>query len=98
MAPIVRAGLTLEVYPEGSTVAAARFSDRSLDFVWLDAGHRFEEVIADLQAWRPKVRDGGVIGGDDFGFLGVSAAVKDVLGTDFETGDLDRWPWWRHRA
>ena len=98
LAPLVSRGLSLTMHRETSTLAATRFADRSVDFVWLDAGHRYEEVMADLQAWMPKLRDGGIIGGDDYGFLGVSAAVKDALGNDFETGDLDNWPWWRHRA
>jgi hypothetical protein len=98
LAPLVARGLSLTLHREASTAAAGRFADRSVDFLWLDAGHRYEEVLADLQAWLPKVCDGGVIGGDDYGFLGVSAAVKDVLGNDFETGDVDSWPWWRHRT
>jgi predicted O-methyltransferase YrrM len=98
LAPLVSKGLSLTLHREASIAAAARFADRSIDFLWLDAGHRYDDVLADLQAWLPKVRDGGVIGGDDYGFLGVSTAVKEILGTDFETGDADNWPWWRHRA
>ena len=98
LAPLVSNGLSLTLHREPSTTAAARFAPRSIDFLWLDAGHRYDEVLADLQAWLPKVRDGGVIGGDDYGFLSVSAAVKDVLGNDFETGDADHGPWWRHRT
>lgn len=98
LAPVVAAGLSLTVHPDTSTSAAAGFPDESIDFLWLDAGHRYEEVAGDLQAWLPKIRPEGVIGGDDFSFLGVSAAVRDVLGNDFETGNCDDWPWWTHRA
>jgi predicted O-methyltransferase YrrM len=97
LTPLICRGLSLKLHRQTSTEAAGRFADRSVDFLWLDAGHRYEEVMADLHAWLPKVRDGGVVGGDDYAFLGVSTAVKEVFGDDFETGDADHWPWWRHR-
>ena len=98
LAPLMCRGLSLKLHRQASVEAATRLADRSIDFLWLDAGHRYEEVMADLQAWLPKVRDGGVVGGDDYGFLGVATAVKEVFGDDFETGDADSWPWWRHRV
>src|SRR5690242_6325188 len=49
-----------------STAAATRFADRSIDFVYLDADHAYAAVKADLAAWWPKLRPGGVIAGDDW--------------------------------
>ena len=49
-----------------STAAAKAFSDNSLDFVYIDGNHAFEYVVADLAAWIPKVRPGGIIAGHDF--------------------------------
>lgn len=40
--------------------------DGSLDFVYIDANHRLEHVIADLAAWVPKVRPGGIVAGHDY--------------------------------
>lgn len=62
-----------------SVEAAKRYEDRSLDFVFLDADHRYESVKADILAWRPKVKPGGYIGGHDFQtlFLGVVKAVEE---------------------
>ena len=51
---------------ELSAEAANLFPDESLDFVYLDAGHDFKSVIADLQAWTPKVKKGGVVSGHDY--------------------------------
>lgn len=48
-----------------STAAAANFKNNSLDFVYLDGNHSLPYVIADLQAWVPKVRKGGIIAGHD---------------------------------
>jgi SAM-dependent methyltransferase len=61
-----------------SVEAAARFPDRSVDFIFIDAAHAYEAVKADIQAWRPKVRPGGVIAGHDFEYWeGVKRAVEE---------------------
>ena len=49
-----------------STDAAKDFKDGSLDFVYIDGNHRIEQVIADLTAWIPKVKKGGIVAGHDF--------------------------------
>jgi hypothetical protein len=37
-----------------------------LDFVYIDGNHSLPYVIADLAAWVPKVRPGGIVSGHDF--------------------------------
>jgi predicted O-methyltransferase YrrM len=49
-----------------SVEAAKEVPDGSLDFVYIDAAHDYENVKLDIKAWAPKVRVGGVIAGDDF--------------------------------
>ena len=51
---------------KSSLDAASDFEDGSLDFVYIDANHAFEYVVADIAAWTPKVRDGGVVSGHDY--------------------------------
>lgn len=46
--------------------AADAIPDGTLDLVYIDGCHEFAAVAADLQAWHPKVRDGGIIAGHDF--------------------------------
>lgn len=46
--------------------AALRFEDNTLDFVYVDAKHRFEDVFLDLSIWYPKVKPSGVLAGHDF--------------------------------
>ena len=46
--------------------AASHFEDGSLDFVYLDANHSYLAVRADLRAWYPKVRIGGLLAGHDY--------------------------------
>jgi hypothetical protein len=49
-----------------SAVAASQIPDNTIDFVYLDARHDFMGIVADIHAWWPKVRIGGVFAGHDF--------------------------------
>lgn len=55
---IVKRGTTLEVISE--------IPDRSLDFIYVDGDHTLRGVVIDLLAAWGKVREGGVLAGDDF--------------------------------
>lgn len=70
------------IIEEKSVAAASRVKDSVLDFVWLDAGHKFGCVRADLRAWWPKLRSGGWFGGHDFSdeYPGVVSAVTERFG------------------
>lgn len=57
-----------------SSEAAHLFEDGTLDFVFLDADHGYEAVDRDLQAWFPKVKRRGVLGGHDY----LNADFPDV--------------------
>lgn len=49
-----------------SVEASKTFEDKSVDFVFIDAGHTYEEVVEDIKSWLPKVKKGGFIGGHDY--------------------------------
>lgn len=49
-----------------SVEAAKDIADGSLDFVYIDAAHDYENVKLDIKAWASKVKVGGIIAGDDF--------------------------------
>jgi predicted O-methyltransferase YrrM len=64
-----------------SADSASLFEDRSLDFVFIDADHRYESVLRDALAWKPKIKSGGIIAGHDYGWCGdVRRAVGDAFG------------------
>lgn len=46
------------------------------DLIYIDAGHDPESVYADLKAWYPRVRKGGVLCGDDWTWDSVRIAVE----------------------
>lgn len=49
-----------------SVAAARRYADESFDWIFIDANHTREAARADLQAWWPKLRQGGLLSGDDY--------------------------------
>lgn len=75
-----------------SIEAAETFADASVDFIWIDADHRYDAVKADLAAWTPKLKPGGIIGGHDFDWGGVNNAVREKFGVEFWTvGNCWKW-------
>ena len=56
--------------------SASFFEDKEVDLVWVDVGHDYNSVRADLDAWHSKVKPGGILGGHDFSEAGVKLAVE----------------------
>ncbi len=63
-----------------SLEAAHCFADGCFDFVYIDAGHAYQDVHNDILAWAPKIKPDGWLGGHDFSaaFPGVQVAVRQV--------------------
>jgi cephalosporin hydroxylase len=89
-------GLNCSVHRRSTVDSAKDFADDSLDFIWVDAGHEEHEVLADIKAWWPKLKTGGVMGGDDYPMNGVKSAVTQVF-PQHEVGSESGWQWWRVR-
>lgn len=49
-----------------SLEAVLDFADSSLDFVYIDANHDFDNVMRDIIEWTPKVKKNGIVSGHDF--------------------------------
>ena len=58
-----------------SQEAADLLEDDSYDFVFIDGGHSMRQVLADLDSWYPKVRQGGIVAGHDSNLFSVNFAV-----------------------
>ncbi|MBX2852613.1 MAG: class I SAM-dependent methyltransferase [Phycisphaeraceae bacterium] len=64
------------------SVEAAAQINEPLDFVYIDGDHSYAGIRADLEAWFPLVREGGIIAGHDYGqpaFPGVKAAADQFF-------------------
>lgn len=68
-----------------SLEAVKTFADGNLDFVFVDGDHSYDAVCADIRAWRPKLKPGGVMAGHDHDRADVQRAVRDTLGTRYRT-------------
>lgn len=68
-----------------SLAAASLFEDGHFSFIYLDGDHSYEGCKADIAAWWPKLKKGGVMAGHDFldgyvkevGQFGVKSAVEE---------------------
>lgn len=63
---MVEAGLSNVRLIPAMTVEAARHWSEPIDFLYIDADHSYRGVSADLEAWVPHVKSGGLIVGDDY--------------------------------
>jgi predicted O-methyltransferase YrrM len=62
-----------------SLEGAKEFKDESLDFVYLDGDHQTDAVVADIDAWKPKIRKGGILAGHDINIKNVYDAMQKRL-------------------
>jgi predicted O-methyltransferase YrrM len=62
--------------------AAKYFNDEEIDVIFIDAGHSYEAVKADIEAWLPKMKPNGIMAGHDYkAWEGVNKAVTEKFGT-----------------
>lgn len=70
--------LGAEIMRLPSAEAAPLVPDGSLDFVFIDADHRFDAVMLDIILWSPKVKVGGIVSGHDYYHFYQSGVVEAV--------------------
>jgi hypothetical protein len=100
-----------KVHECDSLVAASRYEDKSIDFLFLDAAHDYANISRDITAWLPKVKPGGIISGHDYKAwrdFGVIDAVTERFervevwrgmlgGGDKQMQENGYWPCWAVR-
>jgi len=72
----------VKIIRKASLDAVKDFSDEYFDMVFIDADHRYDAVLSDIKAWKPKVKKGGILCGHDFSksWPGVKKAVTEMFG------------------
>jgi Methyltransferase domain len=74
---------SVRIHRLDSASAASHFPNATFDWVYIDADHSYHAVLADLEAWAPKIKPRGMLAGDDYtwrdedGNLSVERAVQD---------------------
>ena len=61
----------------GARVMAAQ--GITADLIYIDGSHHHDDVVADIRAYLPLLRSGGVMFGDDYEWKGVRQAVEQEL-------------------
>lgn len=76
----------VEIIRESSKNAISLIPDKSLDFIYIDANHAYEEVLWDIEHWSKKVKDNGLISGHDYDFThwNVIIAVNEYCNKSTE--------------
>ena len=74
----------IEVLRKKSDEALNDIEDNSLDWVYIDGNHSYDYALNDLKSFYKKVKQGGLITGDDYGTIGwwnrgVTKAVDTFL-------------------
>lgn len=72
----------LRVVRMRSLEAVRMFPNAFFDLIYIDALHYYDDVLADLKAWLPKVRSGGIFSGHDYPYEDVKRAVHEVVGQE----------------
>jgi len=56
----------VDVVRDFSVEGSERYEDGFFDFVYIDAAHDYRNVKKDLEAWWPRLKEGGVFSGHDY--------------------------------
>jgi len=92
-------GSRAKLHRKTSLEAAPTFNDGACDLIFVDGDHTYHAVKADLAAWWPKLKVGGVICGDDYvrpeiRRAAVEFALKKRLEVEFVSKTGANYPIW----
>ena len=64
-------------YEDFSQNVIDKFDDNSIDIIYIDGDHSYEAVLSDLTLFYPKIKEGGLIIGDDYNEDGVKQSIEE---------------------
>jgi predicted O-methyltransferase YrrM len=56
---------------------AKNITNETIDFVYIDGNHQYSSVKEDIEIWKPKIKQGGIIGGHDYHWESVQRAIHE---------------------
>lgn len=80
-----------------SVDAAKDFANNSVDFVYIDGNHVDPYVSQDIEAWYPKLKQGGIMAGHDYARVKAmdgtprSCDVKDAVNRFAKNNNIEPW-------
>jgi predicted O-methyltransferase YrrM len=86
-----------DIIKDSSYNSAKLFTNSSIDYMMIDAGHTYDDVKSDINIWYNKIKPGGIISGDDYGtniFEGVTRAVNEYF---YDQVTQNNWSWIRKK-
>jgi predicted O-methyltransferase YrrM len=75
---------------ETSVEAARNVPDASLDFVYIDGAHDFNNVMLDILHWYPKVKRYGIFSGHDY-YIFFRGGVVRAVDTFTQAHNINQW-------
>ena len=69
-----------EIVKDFSYNAHSKFSDEYFDFIYIDGNHSYDAVKDDLDKWYPKLKQGGLLAGDDYTYIPVETKFNYTFG------------------
>lgn len=78
---VAAAGLdsVVELVQATSHEARARFGARSVDILFMDGSHQYEDVKTDISDWQPTLRDTALVAFNDPSIPGVYRALREMV-------------------
>ena len=80
-----------------SVEGAKTFPDGMIDFCFIDANHEAPAVQADIRAWWPKIKPGGVLAGHDANRESVMGPVREAFDGRWKIVGVHGMCWWTER-
>lgn len=70
---------------EDGAKAAQYFDDNIVSYVFIDGEHTTEQVCKEIEAWKPKLTEKGILAGHDYQLTEVRQALEKIFPNGVET-------------
>lgn len=64
------------------------------DYIYIDGNHNYKFVKKDIENYYPKVKDNGILGGNDINLFDVSKALVEYCGKNKLVPQIKHLDWW----